>query len=585
MIIWGGIDFSGPAPFETVNTGALYDPVADSWTPTSLAGAPAPRVRHTAIWSGELMIIWGGGVSSGGRYDPSTDSWTPTSTTPSSPSQRRTHTAVWTGSEMIVWGGTRDSSGGRYDPLLDAWTPTSLTNAPSPRAYHAAVWTGREMIVWGGEGSGDLKTDSGGRYDPVSDIWTPTSLIDAPAARAYHTAVWTGREMIVWGGDVGDYLNTNTGGRYDPGSDSWSPISLVRAPSARAYHTAIWSGREMVVWGGYDDRVLNTGGRYDPASDTWSPTSPVNAPSARARQTAVWTGREMIVWGGYGEFLLNTGGRYDPLVDAWTPTPLAEAPLGRSGHSAVWTGREMIVWGGAYQDFFYVYSTNTGGRYDPAANAWAPTTTTNAPEARDLHTAVWIGTAMIVRGGEVNTGDVILLARDPYVAWYGAEAAVPSPDSDQDGFSVCAGDCDDALAAVHPGAAEVCDGLDNDCDAVVDNPPAPAGIPFLTAESSGEATLLSWSAVGMATGYDLVRGDLATLIASGGDFASVTQACLADDLGDTSLTAAEAPATAGGFWYLVRAVNCGGRGSYDSGGPAQVRPRDAGINASASSCP
>lgn len=70
-----------------------------------------------------------------------------------------------------------------------------------------------------------------------------------------------------------------------------------------------------------------------------------------------------------------------------------------------------------------------------------------APEARNLHTAVWIGTAMIARGGELNTGDVVFLARDPQVAWYGSAAAVPSPDSDTDGFSVCAAECDDADGA------------------------------------------------------------------------------------------------------------------------------------------
>ena len=47
----------------------------------------------------------GGGVNTGGRYDPSTDSWTATSTT-DAPDARDRHTAVWTGSEMIVWGGT-----------------------------------------------------------------------------------------------------------------------------------------------------------------------------------------------------------------------------------------------------------------------------------------------------------------------------------------------------------------------------------------------------------------------------------------------------------------------------------------------
>jgi cell division septation protein DedD len=41
-------------------------------------------------------------------------------------------------------------------------------------------------------------------------------------------------------------------------------------------------------------------------------------------------------------------------------------------------------------------------------------------------------------------------------------------DEDEDGFSDCEGDCDDTNSAVYPGATEVCDGLDNDCDGVVD---------------------------------------------------------------------------------------------------------------------
>ncbi|MBN1335376.1 MAG: putative metal-binding motif-containing protein, partial [Deltaproteobacteria bacterium] len=40
---------------------------------------------------------------------------------------------------------------------------------------------------------------------------------------------------------------------------------------------------------------------------------------------------------------------------------------------------------------------------------------------------------------------------------------------DADGDGVIAGvDCDDANAAVYPGAADVCDGVDNDCDGETD---------------------------------------------------------------------------------------------------------------------
>jgi hypothetical protein len=42
------------------------------------------------------------------------------------------------------------------------------------------------------------------------------------------------------------------------------------------------------------------------------------------------------------------------------------------------------------------------------------------------------------------------------------------PDEDRDGTSVCRGDCNDRDPAVHPGAPEACNGIDDDCDGVID---------------------------------------------------------------------------------------------------------------------
>lgn len=41
-------------------------------------------------------------------------------------------------------------------------------------------------------------------------------------------------------------------------------------------------------------------------------------------------------------------------------------------------------------------------------------------------------------------------------------------DDDLDGFSEADGDCDDDNSSIYPGALDVCDGLDNDCDREVD---------------------------------------------------------------------------------------------------------------------
>lgn len=43
-----------------------------------------------------------------------------------------------------------------------------------------------------------------------------------------------------------------------------------------------------------------------------------------------------------------------------------------------------------------------------------------------------------------------------------------SADGDGDGVNAPA-DCDDAVASTYPGAPEICDGIDNNCDAAVDN--------------------------------------------------------------------------------------------------------------------
>lgn len=59
-------------------------------------------------------------------------------------------------------------------------------------------------------------------------------------------------------------------------------------------------------------------------------------------------------------------------------------------------------------------------------------------------------------------------ARRAYLeAWLDCWSA-GGDDDDGDGFDMCH-DCDDADAAQSPGAVEVCDNIDNDCDGRVDN--------------------------------------------------------------------------------------------------------------------
>jgi hypothetical protein len=111
----------------------------------------------------------------------------------------------------------------------------------------------------------------------------------------------------------------------------------------------------------------------------------------------------MIVWGGYNlTVALNTGGRYNPSADSWIPTSTVNAPDARYRHPGVWTGSEMIIWGGQGSDGG---ALNTGGRYNPSTDSWTATSTTNAPGPRYAHTGVWTGQEMIVWGGTNNGGN------------------------------------------------------------------------------------------------------------------------------------------------------------------------------------
>ncbi|MBN2800350.1 MAG: hypothetical protein JXX28_14515 [Deltaproteobacteria bacterium] len=54
---------------------------------------------------------------------------------------------------------------------------------------------------------------------------------------------------------------------------------------------------------------------------------------------------------------------------------------------------------------------------------------------------------------------------------YNCDGSVGYADADGDGVPACE-ECDDGDAAVHPGAEEVCDGVDNDCNGLVDDDPS-----------------------------------------------------------------------------------------------------------------
>ena len=332
----------------------------------------AGRIFHTAVWTGQKMMVWGGGgagqfFNDGGIYDPGKNQWEPI-TTESAPAPRWGHAAVWTGCDMLVWGGRSQfqptehkNSGGCYFLAKNQWKPMTQVGAPEPRSHLAAVWTGYEMLVWGGWGDAGVAYSNGGRYDPAKDEWTALPPADL-MPRMDPAFVWTGTEFIIWGGAAsgGSERTYNDGARYNPKTGTWTLLPTEGAPPSARCLTAFWTGEEMLVWGGYhvgaqaEFQNQPIGARYNPKTDTWKPIAANPELGRRVSYAAVWTDREMVVWSGGGmpgPSALEGGARYNPVTDSWTPMTRKGEGRPRSYASGIWTGEGALFFGGSIGGF------------------------------------------------------------------------------------------------------------------------------------------------------------------------------------------------------------------------------------------
>jgi hypothetical protein len=206
MVVWGGRNNLG-----VLGDGAYYDPTANQWTALTLTNAPSPRFGATVVSTGTRLLVWGGQDQQGtlntgaqlmlGKNNLPA-SWV-TINPVNAPAARSAHSAVWTGQYMLVWGGQGGGNfladGAAYDPLADAWSPINLNNGPTARSSQAAVWSGQEMIIFGGESYLGTLAD-GAAYEPVAGKWRVLSAAGNPAARSSATAAWTGSVLLLFGG-------------------------------------------------------------------------------------------------------------------------------------------------------------------------------------------------------------------------------------------------------------------------------------------------------------------------------------------------------------------------------------------------
>ena len=120
-------------------------------------------------------------------------------------------------------------------------------------------------------------------------------------------------------------------------------------------------------------------------------------------------------------------------------------------------------------------------------------------------------------------------------------------DDDGDGYSVDGGDCDDGDASVHPGATEVCNGVDDDCDERIDDDD----------ESLAASSTTTYYADADGDGYGDGRATMQACVAPSGYCADATDC----DDGDGAINPGAAEA-----WYDGVDADCSGGSDYDQDG-------------------
>ena len=193
-------------------------------------------------------------------YDPQDDAWR---TIPEAPLDTD-HPAlsIWTGEELILWGGgspgeAANHTGATYDPSTDSWR--RIADAPVELNAAAGAWSGRAMYVFGSNLNGRNIADVQGvvtaRYDPRSDTWT--ELPTAPLSPQASAGGWVDGRLVVY-----DY-NSDTAA-FDPTTGRWERLPDAPFQPSECYPDAVVSGPVMVAW--YCGELAI----FDPRTDTWT---------------------------------------------------------------------------------------------------------------------------------------------------------------------------------------------------------------------------------------------------------------------------------------------------------------------------
>jgi len=254
ILVWGGRGVAG-----AMNGGGVYDVAMNKWSAMATAGQPSARFNFSYGWQvptglkpNGFMFVWGGTdnfdwFKDGALYDPVANTWTgidmaigappnagaPPPTLLESLSAFPQNSAQGTG--FFLFGGW--DGGDYYGDTLYFWDvinggldgywyklKSGDPAAPAPRARYTGFVLNAGIFLWGGcIGAGCTEPlGDGGTWRPGANGGTWSSFPEdaALSKRSDTTGVWTGKttsEVIIWGGYANGPVGTGARRAVDPG--------------------------------------------------------------------------------------------------------------------------------------------------------------------------------------------------------------------------------------------------------------------------------------------------------------------------------------------------------------------------------
>jgi hypothetical protein len=272
---------------NAVPAAELYDPKAGVFAATGSLNCLRSNHTASALPSGGVLVVGGGGSSLSALYaeiyDPTLGTFSFTGRT-SYPRSYHTATELPSG-EVLVTGGSDPVFGfgvlanaERYDPVAGTFSLTTGSMAVARENHTATLLSSGKVLVVGGA-TAEL-------YDPKTGVFSPTGSPVTP--RTAHTAslLSSGLVLVAGGPSLG------SAELYDPISGTFSATGSLSLASAGHTASLLSSSKVLVV--SWPDAIAEL---YDPAAKMFSLTAALvyrrNGPTA-----SVLSGDHVLVAGG-----------------------------------------------------------------------------------------------------------------------------------------------------------------------------------------------------------------------------------------------------------------------------------------------